>query len=180
MAAREPGWLMYESVWRSSEVLSPRARGAFLCACAAFYFDGVEPQTLSKDAALLFAGTRHRIERARSVAQTKRNEQHSEPLPDGNGCPTGPLPDEYGRCSEPVPASENRYPPANTFSAPTDVVPRVGDSPQPQPKPQRIEGGNNLQVDTGRPTHCPKCGGMNVKRWGSGWMCLDFECNHKW
>lgn len=114
--AREPGFVLYESVWRSSAVLSQRARGAFLSACAAFYFDGVEPQGLPKDASLLFAGTRPRIERARTIAISKRNEAATDSAAD---C--------YAQVSGSVDASIIAPLSAQTSQAPTHMVPRVGD-----------------------------------------------------
>lgn len=92
--AREPSFSLYESVYRASAHLSRRARGAFLLALAEYYFDGVEPHDLPRDALNVYRGVEYRILRARSRAnegsdsQANGQREPSEPLPNGYAQPT--------------------------------------------------------------------------------------------
>ena len=73
-APKESFYRLYQSVYESSKRLTRRSQGAFILACAELYFEGKEPTGLSKDARLLFDGTRRRIDAARAVSNGKKND----------------------------------------------------------------------------------------------------------
>lgn len=119
--AREPSLAVYRSVFRATEHLSRRARGAFLLALCEFYFDGVEPHDLPRDAMNVWRGVEYRIQRARA----KANATDGEPLPDGQRTSSEPLPNAYPEPTDSVAGSiediENVSIPAETSPAHADV-----------------------------------------------------------
>ena len=72
--SREQYFALYRSVYEPSKRLSKRGGAAFLQACAAFYFEGIEPTGLGKDASLLFEGVLPRLRAARNVMLGTRND----------------------------------------------------------------------------------------------------------
>lgn len=105
---REPSCAVYRSVFDTAErTLSPRAAGAFYRALLRFYFLGEEPSAIPRDARLVFEATRHRITRARSVAQAAKTD----------------VPDRYDPDTNPLPDYENDRLAAETALPPTEVPP---------------------------------------------------------
>lgn len=105
---REPSCAVYRSVFDTAErTLSPRAAGAFYRALLRFYFLGEDPSGLPRDARLVFEATRHRIARARSVAQAAKTD----------------VPDCHDPDSDPLPDYENDRLAAETASPPAEVPP---------------------------------------------------------
>ena len=128
---REEGCVVYRSVFEAADALSPRSRGSFFAAVLDLYFRGQEPSGLSREAQLLFSGVRPRIERARSVAATKRasedaDKERTEAVQSAYEGRTEAVPSAYGPSTEAVPSDGNGIIPAETLPAPTDVVLREG------------------------------------------------------
>ena len=117
---RERSFALYESVFRASAHLSRRARGAYLLALAEFFFDGVQPHDLPRDAANVFKGVEYRIQRARSRASEGSGSQA-----DGQGEPSGPLPNVYQQPTDAAAGSveggRDMPSPAKTTDPHTDV-----------------------------------------------------------
>lgn len=117
---RERSFALYESVFRASENLSRRARGAYLLALAEYYFDGVIPNDLPRDAMNVFRGVEYRVLRARSRAsecsgsQADGYQQPSEPLPNGYPQPTDAV-------AGSVEGGQDMPSPAKTTDTHTDV-----------------------------------------------------------
>lgn len=118
--ARERSFALYESVFRASAHLSRRARGAYLLALAEYFFDGVQPHDLPRDAANVFRGVEYRIQRARSRASEGSGSQGdvqsepSEPPPNGHPQPTDAV-------AGSVEVGQNMSSPAQTTNAHADV-----------------------------------------------------------
>lgn len=118
--SRERSFALYASVYRASEHLSRRARGAYLLALAEYFFDGAQPHDLPRDAANVFKGVEYRIQRARSRAN-----EVSGSLSDGQSEPSEPLPSGYQQPTDAVTGSvegwQNVPSPAQTSNTNTDV-----------------------------------------------------------
>lgn len=137
----EPAFTLYRSIFDAGRGLTRRSQGALLLALAEFYFEGREPQRLPRDAAFVFAGVRHRIERARSTAISKgslsagesgsgKSEPNAyatdtEPLREEYAAATGPVQRTYSGVTESVKAAVDEHGigalPAETLAAHPDV-----------------------------------------------------------
>lgn len=137
----EPAFTLYRSIFDAGRGLTRRSQGALLLALCEFYFEGREPQRLPRDAAFVFAGVRHRVERARSTAiakgaliageigssQSELNacEAGTERVRDGYTAATEPVQRTYNGVTEsvnaPVDAREIDALPAETLVAHPDV-----------------------------------------------------------
>lgn len=118
--ARERSFALYESVFRASAHLSRRARGAYLLALCEYYFDGVQPNDLPRDAMNVFRGVEYRIQRARSKAS-----EGSDSQADDQSEPSEPLPNVYQQPTDAVAwsvADGQKLPsPAQMLNSHTDV-----------------------------------------------------------
>lgn len=118
--AHEPSFSLYESVFRASVNLSRRARGAYLLALAEYYFDGIEPHDLPRDAMNVYRGVEYRILRARS-----KSREGSDSHADGQREPSEPLPNGYAQPTDTIAGSvadvQDIPSPAQTLRTHTEV-----------------------------------------------------------